>query len=331
MIQVNEQVGFLGGVYQTKPTINRDSLNSLLTSQLKDFTLEDLVGALTNKYVEIIEYIDLCHGQRACQKTSLLFNPHRLDTRTSSSKLSIFEAFKTESFISGLARATIFRKSEKVSTAKLLYYTLQLGINGVQYVNEFPPHVARELAIFHRLSKESKILDPCAGWGGRMIGFSTVVGTYHCYEPSTKTYQGLCKLYEFLKAFQSDFVTVINNKPFEDGRIRENYYDFAMTSPPYYDSEIYSSESTNSLNKYQTFQEWCESFYIPMISRTLKAIKPGSSFVLNIGSRKYPLNTVLFDNFSKDYKITKLRNYLSNTVGALGKKGEGETFYQITK
>jgi CO dehydrogenase/acetyl-CoA synthase epsilon subunit len=68
-----------------------------------------------------------------------------------------------------------------------------------------------------------------------------------------------------------------------------------------------------------------------MIQRTLSAIKPGAAFVLNIGSRKYPLNQVLFDNFSKNHKITKMRNYLSNAVGALGKKGEGETFYQIIK
>jgi len=63
----------------------------------------------------------------------------------------------------------------------------------------------------------------------------------------------------------------------------------------------------------------------------MNAIKPGASFVLNIGSRKYPLNKLLFTNFENKYKIKKMKISMGGKAGALGKKGEGETFYSITK
>ena len=88
-------------------------------------------------------------------------------------------------------------------------------------------------------------------------------------------------------------------------KIKKESFDFAITSPPYYDTEHYSEENTNSLNRYKDFDEWCKCFYIPLIRKTMFGLKDGSVFILNIGSRKYPLNQVLLDTFSRRYKITK--------------------------
>lgn len=314
-------------VIEIKETFNRDILAKYLYQYLKDIELEDFVFLITNKFNEILEYTELSNGNRACQKTSLLFNSHRLDTRTKDSKFSLFQALKNESFISGLSRALIFKKG-KVN--ELLYQALQLGINGIQYVNEFPPHIARNIYKEFGLNANSKILDPCAGWGGRMIGASIISNNYTCYEPSIKTYYGLFGLYKFINSMNKDFVADMYNIPFEDSCLENNWYDFALTSPPYYDTEIYSDEETNSLNKYTTFNSWCEYFYLPLVNKTMKALKTDGKFMLNIGSRKYPLNKILLDNFSTIYSIKKCGNYLSGN-GGLGKEGEGEMFYLLTK
>lgn len=314
-------------IIEVKEPLNRDILAKYLYQYLKDIELYDFLFLITNKFNEILEYIELSNGGRACQKTSLLFNPHRLDTRTKESKFSLFEALKNESFVSGLSRALIFKKG-KVN--ELLYQALQLGINGIQYVNEFPPHIARNIYKEFGLEANSKILDPCAGWGGRMIGASIISNNYTCYEPSTKTVSGLLRLYDFIKSMNNDFVANIHNIPFEDSCLEEDWYDFALTSPPYYDTEIYSDEEINSLNAYKTFDQWCNYFYLPLINKTMKALKTDGKFMLNIGSRKYPLNKVLMDNFSTIYGIKKCGNYLSGS-GGLGKEGEGEMFYLIIK
>jgi len=295
---------------------------------MKELSLDEFVRAFTNEFAEIIEYINLSKGDDTCQNTSLLFNPHRLNTRTSNSKMSIYEAIKTENFVSGLARAILFDKQYN-KNKDYLFNSFRLGINGVQYLNEFQPYVARDICNKYLLNSESKVLDPCAGWGGRMIGISTVCNYYECFEPSTNTYNGLLKLANFIKNMQSEFNPIIHKLPFEDAELKTNYYDFALTSPPYYDTEIYSDENTNSLNRYKDFSEWCNKFYIPLVKNTMIALKPGKTFVLNIGSRKYPLSDILLSNFQNEFKIEKLGNYLSGNYG-LGKTGEGEMFYSIT-
>lgn len=327
MIYSKESLNLFGDVHVEAPNVDRDNLANILFVILQDVPIRNFVGYITNQYEEVFEYINLCKGKNTCQKTSLLFNPHRLDTRAKDSNKSLFTALSDMSFISGLARATLFKEGR---VKELLYQVLQLGINGVQYVNEFPPHVARDIAYKCGINSSSKVLDPCGGWGGRMIGISVVANHYITYEPSSKSYLGLCELAEFIKLLKPEFCPQVNQLCFEDTDLPSNEFDMAITSPPYYDTELYSDESTNSLNRYKTFDDWVAGFYIPMITKTLSALKPGCTFAIAIGSRKYPLNTILMDVFSGECDIEKQYGYLSGVAG-LDKKGEGETIYFIRK
>jgi len=311
----------------TKQPIDRDVLTKQIYSVVKKLSLQDFVLLMTNEFEAVMQYGDLSNGEKSCQKTSLLFNPHRLDTKTKSSKYSIFSAMQNESFVNGLARAVLFKK-EKVK--ELLYQVIQLGVNGVQYVNEFPPHIARDLCVKNGIQADSKVLDPCAGWGGRMIGISVVSNHYDCFEPETRTFSGLENLLSFIKTMNNSFCAKIHNIPFEEALLEDNSYDFAITSPPYYDTEEYSEENTNSLNRYNTFEKWRDLFYLPLIEKTMKALKPNKIFILNIGSRVYPLNDILIRNFKEKHEIRKMDKSLSGSAG-LGKSGEGETFYAIKK
>ncbi len=311
----------------TKQSINREQLTDYLFPLLCNIKLDEFVGLITNEFNEIIEYIELTNDKKACQKTSLLFNPHRLNTRSKNSKKSIFEALKDKNFISGLSRALIFKKG-KVN--ELLYQVIQLGINGIQYINEFPPHLARNLCKEFGVDANSKVLDPCAGWGGRMLGISTVTNYYSGCEPCIKTFNGLIKLKRFIQIMNPLFNTEIWNSPFEDCFLKKDTFDFAITSPPYYDTEIYSDEATNSLNRYKTFDSWCEYFYLPMINNTMSALKTGKSFVLNIGNRVYPLDKILLDNFDREFDIKNKGNLLSGS-GGLGREKGSELFFIITK
>lgn len=318
--------------------MSRDQFAKALFESLKDISLEDFARLLTNETEEIIQYYGLTRGYKGCQRMSLLFNPHRLSTKAKGSRDSIYGALKHEWFANGLARALIFIKNfsgPSRSLSNALYQVLQIGINGVQYVNEFPPHVAVELyRTYTKCMDRSKveILDPCGGWGGRMIGASVVVNKYTCYEPASRTHSGLVKLANFIvdKKLNPNFVANVHKLPFEDAELPKDYYDFALTSPPYYDTEEYSDEPTNSLNRYRTFEEWCEKFYIPLIEKTMNALKPNCTFVLNIGDRRYPLSKVLLENFGDKYQITKLKDYLIN-YGLNRVDGKGESFYAITK
>ena len=306
----------LAAVKKTNEKIlDRDILTNILIKYMKNITEEQLVAILYSKYEAIIDFAKLCMGYKTGHKISMLFNPHRYSTPVIK-KISIIEAFKHDNFLSGLARVTRWREG---SVKDLLYSNLHVGVNGIQCVYEFRPHIARNIYLDF---KAKRILDPCAGWGGRMLGAASIGAFYHGFEPSTKTYNGLLKLGEFLKEFNTGFDFKIECMPFEDAVLTESY-DCALTSPPYYDTELYSPEETNSCNRYKTFEAWCQGFYFPMIRKVLEHTP---TFVLNVGDRKYPLKSVIFEEFN----VVKM-NYLLNAGAGMGKeKDHEESFYLVS-
>jgi len=312
-------------------SISRDQLTELLWSVLKDATLEEFVSFITNRFYECIEYGKLMNGQDVGIRTSLLFNPHRLSTSSinSTKGISIFEGLKDKRVVSGMARVALFKGIE--NRRGLLTY-IEAGVQGVGFIQEFPPYLARDIYKFYGLDSTRKILDPCGGWGGRMIGASVVGSTYEAFEPSTQTYKGLLKLYDFIKGMNPEFSAKIWKLPFEDSRLKSNFYDFALTSPPYYDTEVYSDEETNSLNRYPSFEKWINGFFIPLVEKTMISLKQEGVFVINLGDRVYPLSDVLKENFQDKYRLKRVFFGKYSPSGGFGRDStKGEKFYEIRK
>lgn len=303
----------------TKPkTLDRDMLERGIAASIIGITDRELADILQPRTEAVIEFARLCRGQNAGQRISLCFNEHRLSTPTIMSE-SITAALQRPTFARGLARALAFKDG---LVRDLLYQVLQLGINGIQYVNEFPPHVARDI---YCSFNARRVLDPCAGWGGRMIGAAAVGAFYHGFEPSTRTFDGLNRLGEFLKTFETGFDYKIECLPFEDAVVAETY-DLALTSPPYFDTERYSDEPTNAGVRYLTFDDFATGFFIPMIKKAVAATKNG--LILNIGSRRYPLRDVVQ---ASGFNVTLLDSGLSGK-GGMGKGcAVGEEFFHITR
>ncbi len=292
----------LGNVVAHAVRPSRAFVARVFKTALHGKSLEEIAALLTDDFRDVQEYLELMENGKTCQRMSLRFNPQRLQTKASryAGGPSLFDAMssgfgnaktpKPDSFYDGLARVYLsFEKTDGVRN--LLYAMIQWGIQGTYYTNEFPPHVARDIYREYGLGKDSRILDPCGGWGGRMIGASVVSNFYDCCEPATETAAGLTDLAEHLSELtDGEFVV----KPFEDVALNPGKYDLALTSPPYYDTELYSDEETQSSVRYKTFEDWLPGFYFPFIDRTLEALKPGAPFILNVGDRKYPLASMLY-------------------------------------
>lgn len=295
-----------------------------MKTNLRKLSLEDFAGLFINPIEAIEEFYKLCNGASAGKTISLLFNPHRLSTDTEKDDLSVYESLQDDNKLNGLTRLYLYNLEHGINNA--FYCAIQRGYQNIQYVNEFPPIVARDIYLTHTKNNNLKILDPCAGWGGRMIGAASIPNTtYTAFEPSTKTYEGLNALGNWLKSLQPSFNFKVYNLPYEDKNITEKF-DIALTSPPYYDTEHYSDEITNSLNRYTSFDNWIEGFYTPLIVSTLNLLKDDAVFILNIGSRKYPLESKLY-NICEKYNIfvARIRDYLSGN-------GDGkEKFFCLSK
>jgi 16S rRNA G966 N2-methylase RsmD len=119
------------------------------------------------------------------------------------------------------------------------------------------------------------VLDVCVGWGGRMLGTASIDGVkYTGIEPFSKTFTGLEKIKKELKL---DGVTLYNDIAENALPNLKKEYDLALTSPPYYNLELYSNEKTQSHN-YGSYEDWIDKFLKPVVHGVLdKLIDTGYS------------------------------------------------------
>jgi predicted RNA methylase len=136
------------------------------------------------------------------------------------------------------------------------------------------------------------VFDPCIGWGGRMIGTTCLGDDYHYTgsEPFTKTFWGLR---EMVKDIGLENQVDIYHSPVEDilDKLKDKRFDMCLTSPPYYDLEVYSYEDTQSIQKYKSYDEWINEFIKPIIDFVCKNVDKYSCWsVKNIKTdKKYNL------------------------------------------
>lgn len=304
--------------------MDRATLANAIQQTLSKLTLEEFSHLFINEAQAIEEFYRLCHDVKCGNTISLLFNPHRLITDNEKDDISVYESLQHEDKVSGLARLYLYNLEHDVNNA--FYSTIQRGYQNIQYINEFPPFIARTVYKTYGKAEKLKVLDPCAGWGGRMIGCASLPNTtYVACDPSTQTWEGLKKLGEWLTYLQPTFKFDVHKVPYEDFETDEKF-DVALTSPPYYNTEHYSDEPTNSLNRYDTFEKWVKGFYTPLILNTVARLKDGGVFILNVGDRKYPLSAEMFRICEENGLFCeRIRDYLSGN-------GEGkEKFYCISK
>lgn len=125
----------------------------------------------------------------------------------------------------------------------------------------FRPSLAK--LITDKLAHNGYVLDPCAGWGGRMMGCVASGAKYIGFEPNTTTYTNLAKIVEFLGI--KDSVTLYNDCAENIDKYDFPKVDLVLTSPPYYNLEVYCDESTQSYKNGQTYVEWSDAFLQPII------------------------------------------------------------------
>ena len=167
--------------------------------------------------------------------------------------------------------------------------------NGLSKITIYRPIMAKTIVNYFNAKS---VLDVCIGWGGRMLGAKSL-GTdisYTGFEPCVKTFNGLCKMRDI---FNLENVHLYN-VPAETGLVEQisekATFDIALTSPPYYNLEIYSDENTQSVKQYTNYEEWIENFIVPIVEQITKRVKYSCWSVKNIKTdKKYNL----FDDIVK--------------------------------
>ena len=138
------------------------------------------------------------------------------------------------------------------------------------------------------------VLDPCVGWGGRMIGTVALPDTHYTgIEPFSKTFYGLLKIADHIKTRR----TTLYNAPAEQvlPSLPSNHYDLVITSPPYYTLEVYTHESSQSVKTYPKWNDWVNKFLDPLIYECLRTLKQNGISAWSVKNMKlYDLQDEVF-------------------------------------
>lgn len=164
-----------------------------------------------------------------------------------------------------------------------------LAFSGAKMPLDFPTDLARSL-INEFCKERGAVLDPCAGWGGRLVGFlASHASTYNGTDASPEQIKGDDLIWRTFQGFTAhEKAVTLNCTPFEKTTLQNESFDFAITSPPYFDTEKYmGGEQSRETNG--SYQEWRENFYRVLIKKVFAALKRNTFFCLQIGSQRYPL------------------------------------------
>jgi len=142
------------------------------------------------------------------------------------------------------------------------------------------------------------VFDPCAGWAGRMIGAVANKCKYYAFEPNTKTYENLQKVITFLGI--EKYTHIINDSALNFHKYDIPKTEICLTSPPYFNLEIYSDEETQSIANTNTYEDWIKTFLNPLIKICIKNLDHNGRScwnVANIGKYK------MWDDINHEHMI----------------------------
>lgn len=153
--------------------------------------------------------------------------------------------------------------------------------HGSQRVSNFRPTIAKY--IYDDFGGNGDILDFSCGYGGRLFGFLSSKKTklYVGCEPNSETYG---YLNDVVRDFKPDDKQVeLHNIPFEDFNT-DRKFDLIFSSPPYFNTEKYCNEETQSFKRYPTKDEWKNGFLKPLIDKSFDLLKEDGWFLINIAN-----------------------------------------------
>jgi 16S rRNA G966 N2-methylase RsmD len=171
-----------------------------------------------------------------------------------------------------------------------------------------------KLACMHY--KPEVVLDPCAGWGGRMLGAVSYGAHYIAFEPNTQTYNNLQQMASFLGI--QNKVTLICDDALNMKKYNLPKAGLVLTSPPYFDLEVYTHEDTQSIKKTATYQDWADGFLREIIKLGIEHLTDDGVSCWNVGKvRSRDMNDDVL-KYHTEFDFEKI-----NTLDVVSSKRQG--------
>lgn len=148
-------------------------------------------------------------------------------------------------------------------------------------VANFRPTVAK--ALIERYSRAGDtVLDFSAGYGGRLLGSLTLTRKYLGIDPSREQIEGCRKMLRSLALVSHGKATLYEARAEEFlPQWLPRSVDLILSSPPYYDTERYSEELTQSYVRYPNYRTWLQEFVEVVLANAHRVLKKQGYMVIN--------------------------------------------------
>lgn len=135
----------------------------------------------------------------------------------------------------------------------------------------------------------TQVLDPTAGWGGRMLGAWALGIDYTGIDTNIELRPAYDAMMNYLQDYDNTDFFQFNNSRLEmkwqsclDVDFSTISYDFVLTSPPYINMEIYEH-----MTEWESKQSFYVDFFIPLWQKCCDHIKPGGHVCFNISPKMF--------------------------------------------
>jgi hypothetical protein len=162
-----------------------------------------------------------------------------------------------------------YQKGDDKQVALYRVFKLHCGSIGL-----FKPLNAMEV---YKRFKPRSVLDFCVGWGSELVGAAALdVPNFIGIDLNENLKEPLKRMANLLKQVNTQTKIKLMFKDALKVDYSKLDYDMVLTSPPYYNVELYNG------TKQRTPKEWEEEFYIPLFTKTYKHLKKGGHYALNV-------------------------------------------------
>ena len=133
---------------------------------------------------------------------------------------------------------------------------------------------------FYKKYGASSVLDPCAGWGGRMLGAMALGVPYTGFDTNVSLHPIYSQMVEYVG---SKNATSIASDCLQ-ADFSKHTYDCVLTSPPYGNKEMY-----NGMKGWDNDHSYIREFLAPLWLKCMKDLKQGGVIGLHITKETYTL------------------------------------------
>jgi hypothetical protein len=151
---------------------------------------------------------------------------------------------------------------------------------------QFKAVLAVDVLLFFRATR---VLDPCAGWGDRLLAALAVshVERYAAWDPNADLKPGHDAMIRDLtrqepESYLPEKLCTVSYEAFETAELPAGEtFDLVFTSPPFFDFEVYPGPD-QSVARYPEFLDWFKSFLLASLAKAWAVLQDKGHMVIHL-------------------------------------------------